>query len=81
MNILREDKGNKLNDWKQDVSLGDIYYFNLKTGESFYEIPDAVRYYVPDKLSKLFSGRELEGFRIMFDKVRVDMVFIDYIYL
>ena len=39
LDMLREDPGT-LDDWVQDYSVGDIYYFNKKTKQSCFKVPD-----------------------------------------
>ena len=36
------------------------------------EVPEEVRYYVPDKMRRLFTGKEMDMYRRMFDEYDED---------
>lgn len=52
------------------------YYHNLTTGERQWDMPDAVRFYIPDKLLRqllvVFDYGHLENFRYQFSMIDVD---------
>jgi Ca2+-binding EF-hand superfamily protein len=71
LKMMTEDQGT-LADWIQDYSLGEIYYYNKHTKESQFKIPMEVRYYVPLKIKRMFTTREMEKYRELFDEYDED---------
>jgi Ca2+-binding EF-hand superfamily protein len=75
---LMGDGGKKLGKWRTEWNevAEKQFYVHTETGEMQWEMPDAVRFYIPakleDKLLKHFNPGQLEKFKIQFSQIDVD---------
>ena len=58
--------------WVKTIDRDQEYYYNIRTHETSWVLPDEQRYYLPDDFGKEFTEKELAQFRELFDKYDFD---------
>eukprot|EP00750_Incisomonas_marina_P021010 INCI4132.1.p1 GENE.INCI4132.1~~INCI4132.1.p1 ORF type:complete len:790 (+),score=143.89 INCI4132.1:250-2619(+) len=58
--------------WRKTIENDQEFYYNIRTHETSWVLPDEQRYYLPDDFETEFTPKELKRFRELFDKYDFD---------